>query len=115
MRLSADYRNNEDSPEMIYCHLEAVKGINQSIQCDPAACNDDNMLAVLALAVSGPAANIEPRKSPSQGPLKALQALDVYGGALETVALHAAGVMKMVAMRGGMKNLKLPGLPQQLS
>jgi hypothetical protein len=115
MRLDAGRQNNEDRPEMTYCLLEAVKGINQSIQCDPTACNDENMLAVLALAVSGPAANIEPRRSPSQGPLKALQALDVYGGALETVALHAAGVMKMVAIRGGLKNLKLPGLPQQLS
>lgn len=115
MRLSEGRQSNEESPEMIYCHLEAVKGINQSIQRDPIACSDDTMLAVLALAVSGPAANIEPRRSPSQGPLKALQALDVYGGALETVAPHAAGVMKMVAMRGGLKNLKLPGLPQQLS
>ena len=100
---------------MIFCHLEAIKGINNSIQCDPMACNDDNMLAVLALAISGPTVHNMPLRAPSQGPLKALQALDIYGGALETVPVHVAGLLKMVSMRGGLNTIELPGLAQQLS
>lgn len=100
---------------MIICHLETVKGINRSIQYDSTACNDDNILAVLALAISGPAKNTTAAKVPSQGPLKALQCLDICGGALEIVPSHAAGLMKMISIRGGLNDLKVPGLAQQIS
>jgi hypothetical protein len=114
-RLNATFRSTNDSHEMIVCHLETVKGINRSIQYGPTACSDENIIAVLALAISGPAAATKSPKAPSQGPLKALQCLDIYGGALEKVPSHAAGLMKMVSMRGGLEGLKLPGLAQQIS
>lgn len=114
-QLNTSLKITKDSHEMIFCHLETVKGINHSIKIDSTTCKDETMLAVLALAISGPAAIITPPRAPSQGPLKALQALDVYGGALEIVPTHVAGLMKMVSIRGGLDDLKLPGLAQQLS
>lgn len=114
-RLNAPYGSTHESHEMIVCHLETVKGINRSIQYGTTACSDENIIAVLALAISGQLTVTKLPKAPSQGPLKALQCLDIYGGALEKVPTHAAGLMKMVSMRGGLEELKLPGLAQQIS
>jgi hypothetical protein len=105
----------QDSPELLSCHMEAVREINKKFSNASTACDDENILAVGALAYHGPVKTEIPSRSPCQGPLKALQVLDIYGGVLGTVPVHLDGLARMVSIRGGLANIKLPGLAQQIS
>jgi hypothetical protein len=105
----------QDSPELVSCHSEAVREVNKRFQNPSTACEDENILAVMILAYNGHALTESPPKSPCQGPLKALQVLNIYGGALDTVPVHIDGLAKMVSIRGGLQKLKLAGLGQRIS
>lgn len=39
--------------------------------------------------------------APAQGPLKALQWNNLYGGSMELRLVHLAGLYRMIALRGG--------------
>jgi hypothetical protein len=104
-----------DSPELKFCHAVTVREVNKKFQNTSTACDDDNILAVLILAFNGQALTERPSKSPCQGPLKVLQALDIYGGALDTVPMHVEGLAKMVSLRGGIARIKLSGLAHLIS
>ena len=104
-----------DSPELKFCHAVAVREVNKKFQNTSTACDDDNILAVLILAFNGQTLTERPSKSPCQGPLKVLQALDIYGGALDTVPMHVEGLAKMLSFRGGAAPIKLSGLAQAIS
>jgi len=103
------------SPELVYCHTETLQYVNEKFSQPTTACDDDNVLAVAALAYNGPARTETVSRSPCQGPLKALQVLDIYGGLLDVVPMHLQGLRRMLSMRGGLANLELPGLAQQMS
>ena len=104
-----------ESPELLYCRLETVREVNEKFACPSSACDDDNILAVAALAFNGSVVPSTPLPSPCQGPLKALLILDIYGGVLDTAPVHLEGLAKMVSIRGGLANFQLPGLAQQIS
>ena len=105
----------QDSPELISCHSEAVREINKKFQNTSSACDDENILAVAILSYNGNVIMESPPASPRQGPLQALQVLNIYGGAVETVSVHADGLAKMISIRGGLQNIKLAGLAARLS
>ena len=104
-----------DGSELVSCHSVTVQEINDKIRNTSTACDDDNIIAVLALAFHGSVRIDDSPSSPSQGPLKALQVLDIYGGALDTVPMHEDGLAKMLAIRGSLANLAMPGLAPQIS
>jgi hypothetical protein len=104
-----------DSPELKFCHAVTVREVNKKFQNTSTACDDDNILAVLILAFNGQTLTERPSKSPCQGPLKVLQALDIYGGALDTVPMHMEGLAKMLSFRGGAARIKLSGLAHAIS
>jgi hypothetical protein len=49
------------------------------------------------------------QRSPSQGPLKSLQSLDVYSST-SFVPLHAEGLAMLIEMRGGLEMVEMKGL-----
>lgn len=97
------------------CYTEVVRGINRSFEDPETRCDDENILAVLTLAFHGQSMPPQSSKPPSQGPMNALQALDIYTGYIDTVPMHVAGLHKMLAMRGGLGEIKFPGLAAMIS
>ena len=114
-RASRGLLNDKVSPELFYTQTEAVKGLTRDLS-DPAIfCTDEIILAVLCLAVNGVKQyTTEPARVPSQGPLKSLRMLDIYG-ILDVVPIHAEGLARLVAVRGGLQNIKMLGLAEAIS
>lgn len=100
-------------------HQKAVKIIKDNMSEPSTACSDDNILAVFALTHHQiPAATTTGHKTsrhgPKQGPLRSLRLLDFYGGPIKVAKVHQEGLGRMVELRGGVPNLELPGLKQQM-
>ena len=114
-RASRGLLNDKVSPELFYTHTEAVRGLTKDLS-DPAIfCTDEVILAVLCLAVNGVKQyTTEPARVPSQGPLRSLRMLDIYG-ILDVVPIHAEGLARLVAVRGGLQNIKMLGLAEAIS
>ncbi|KIY01511.1 uncharacterized protein Z520_03063 [Fonsecaea multimorphosa CBS 102226] len=102
-----------------YCYSVVVGEVNRRFSNASTRCSDESILAVQALAFHGDKTAAhdtrEPPYSPSQGPLNALQGLDTYAGRLDPVHMHVHGLAKMLAMRGGVDDIKFPGLAAMLS
>ena len=104
-----------DARESMQCYTETIRGVHEKFADASMSCDDENILAVYALSFHG-----EPRPdvqvaAPSQGPLTTLQLLHLYGGRLQTVNLHLQGLAKMLNLRGGLSEIKLPKLAQAIS
>ncbi|OAP57589.1 hypothetical protein AYL99_08327 [Fonsecaea erecta] len=101
-----------------YCYSMVVVEVNRRFNNVSTRCSDESILAVLALAFHGvrstPGSEQAPR-SPSQGPLNSMQGLDLYSGRLDPVHMHVHGLAKMLAMRGGVDEIRAPGLAAMLS
>lgn len=106
-----------ESQKLSICHAEVVRGVNKSFDNPSTRCSDDTILAVLALAFHGKVMNPNPvsLKPPSQGPMNAMQCLDIFGGRLDTVPMHLMGLQRMLSIRGGLENVKFPGLAAIIS
>lgn len=97
------------------CYAEVVRGVNRSFDDPITRCDDDNLLAVLTLAFHGQSIPPQSSKPPMQGPMNAMQGLDIYTGYIDTVPMHVAGLQRMLALRGGLGNIKFPGLAAMIS
>jgi hypothetical protein len=53
-------------------------------------------------------------RSPFQPPLRSLQWRDIYGSQPSN-PVHMAGLAELVKLRGGLENIRLPGLASALS
>jgi hypothetical protein len=100
-------------------YVKAVKLVNQRLQDSTHVVTDDLILNVLILSeVADDTGCLTERqwnkKSPFQPPLQSLQWLDVYGCKIANLA-HIQGLMKLVNLKGGLENIKLPGLAPILS
>jgi len=114
-RMRAITSREDECREQVYCYSEAIREIHRKFENPSTACVDDNILAVFALAYNGDVRRDKPSHSPTSGPLKALQVLDIYGGRLETVHVHLQGLAKMLSIRGGLSKIRLPGLAHLIS
>lgn len=104
------------------CYSEIVKSVNNRLCYQDTACDDINIMAVLTLAFHSMTPDREAEKSsakevptPSQGPLKSLRHIQLYGGPICHAPLHREALVKMVETRGGLENLVWPGLAQNVS
>ncbi|ETI28584.1 hypothetical protein G647_01034 [Cladophialophora carrionii CBS 160.54] len=100
-----------------YCYAEVVREVNRRFNDPAERCSDETIFAVQALAFHGDATTDEadtPR-SPSQGPMNSMQGLDIYAGRLNPVSMHVNGLARMLALRGGIADIELPGLAAMLS
>ena len=103
--------------QMLACYSQAVKYVNSRLGNPETECDDSTILAVLLLAYSG---KVNPTEDlgagPTQGPLKSLQLLDLYGGPIDTEPTHELGLARMLELRGGIaRKQMIPGLAQMLS
>ena len=102
--------------QMLAAYQQTVNYINSRLGNPLTECDDATIMAVLLLAYSG---TVHPTDDigtgPTQGPLKSLQLLDLYGGPIDPEQTHERGLGKMVELRGGVYPIQMPGLKQMLS
>ncbi|KAK5044763.1 hypothetical protein LTR84_010537 [Exophiala bonariae] len=100
-----------------YCYSELVRGLNRRLNNLETRYSDEILFAVQTLAFHGRAVEDDTDKpqSPSQGPLNSMQLLDIYAGRLDAVDVHLKALSKIVSMKGGLSEIKFPGLAAMLS
>ena len=101
-------------------YSKAIQAVKQNMSKAEDACADDNLLAVLALAQHQPveAFDISVPTSeywPKQGPLDSLRLLNIYGGPVHDVPVHAEAFSRLIMLRGGLEEIRLPGLRAMIS
>ncbi|THC90615.1 hypothetical protein EYZ11_009930 [Aspergillus tanneri] len=98
------------------CQFETIKMINREVRNPNRAVCDAVILSVVCLAhsIADDSDEQRLRKTPFNAPLRRLQWLDVYGS-LPPNLIHVQGLVQMVRLRGGLENIKLPGLAPILS
>lgn len=109
-------QTREEKLEQIVCETETIKQLNKMMLDPQQICTDEVILAVLCMAFnkidySKWTADIDPAP---KAPLRNLQWLDVYGG-LSLNDQHVKGLFALLHTRGGVDQLKLPGLAETLS
>lgn len=93
------------------CEMESIKLISQAVQDPTRAVSDAVLLSVICMA-HHQALEESPdqyRTTPFTAPFQRLQWLDVYGH-LPPNMIHVHGLVQLLKMRGGLKNIKLHGL-----
>jgi hypothetical protein len=101
---------------LIFFELESIKMVNAAIQNPSRALSDAVILSVSCLLnncwdelmLDG-----NPR-SPFQSPLRGLQWLDIYGMLIPD-PVHLSGLAQLIKLRGGLEQIKLPGISPILS
>ncbi|RAO71416.1 uncharacterized protein BHQ10_007428 [Talaromyces amestolkiae] len=111
-----DLPNNYEEREMRALELQLIQGVNKAITDSSRATSDAVIMAIMTLAHGS---SDDPRwyveqTSPFQAPLKSLQWLDAYAF-FEMNLIHNAGLLRIISLRGGLTNIKYPGLAPVLS
>lgn len=96
--------------------IEAINLINKAVQDPKRAASDAVILSVLCMAHNPTYCSPQSLSSgtPFTAPLQLLQWLEVFGSFAPNI-VHIRGLMQMVMLRGGIENIKLPGLAPILS
>ncbi|KIW34067.1 uncharacterized protein PV07_00867 [Cladophialophora immunda] len=106
--------------DMRRCEAESISLINKALRDPNNAITDAVIVSVLALATNAWDLTLQrfqtqPATQPIFDPLlKSLQWLDVYG-LLSAHPIHAAGLVQLIALRGGLKNIQTNGLAAIIS
>jgi hypothetical protein len=100
-------------------YSKALVAINEDLRDADTVSADSTLLSVLALAYhqprSQPESPILHSTYPKQGPLDSLRLLNILRGPIGTVSVHAEALGRLVASRGGLHDLTLPGLASIMS
>ncbi|PYH43923.1 Zn(II)2Cys6 transcription factor domain-containing protein [Aspergillus saccharolyticus JOP 1030-1] len=99
-----------DRQSILLCQQDAATMTNLTLKHAATALTDASILAVLMLteAVSTPQDRDWRGSSPFNAPLQGLQWLNVHGSRVPHLS-HQAGLCKLVALRGGLQNISIPG------
>lgn len=107
------YRNSGESQQSLRMaqkfYAMAVTALRQSLQDPLRATDNAAIMAAALLTVHAPLVDEELQErspnspGPSQGPLKSLQFIDLYGGLVKPAKVHRVGWFKMVEQRGGIE------------
>lgn len=86
----------------------AIASVKEALEDPTKAISNSNILAVTTLAVHQPPLGDVTHSSrthplPSQGPLKSLQFINLYGGPIKPARVHRAGLLKIIEVRGGLQ------------
>jgi hypothetical protein len=97
-------------------YIDSVKALNRTLKIPATAVTDATILAVLMMIEMPVVASTKDwqKESPFQAPLQGLQWLNIHG-AREPNLSHQMGLCKLVELRGGLHNIKLPGLAPAIS
>ncbi|EER44707.1 conserved hypothetical protein [Histoplasma capsulatum var. duboisii H88] len=109
-------QTREEKLEQIVCETETIKQLNKMMLDPQQTALDEVILAVLCMAFNKTdyskwTSDIDPAP---KAPLRNLQWLQVYGG-LSLNDQHVKGLLALIQTRGGLDQLKLPGLAETLS
>lgn len=98
------------------CEMESIRLINQAVHDPSRQVSDAVLLSVICMAhhqaLEKGAHRV--RKTPFNAPLQRLQWIDVYG-CLAPNMIHIQGLMQLINLRGGLKNIKTTGLRPTIS
>lgn len=97
-------------------YIDSVKALNKVLRSPTVAVTDATILAVLMMIEKPIVASTKnwQKKSPFQAPLQGLQWLNIHG-ARDPNFSHQTGLCKLVELRGGLHNIKIPGLAPAIS
>jgi hypothetical protein len=109
-------RNLVGECDFLESYSRIIKSLNERMANAETACSDSSILCVVGVTTYGTlmAKPIERTRWPSQGPLKNLNCLDTLGR-LPSVQEHINGLDLLVTMRGGLQNVKTPGMAPMIS
>jgi hypothetical protein len=101
---------------LIFFELESIKMVNAAIQKPSRALSDAVILSVSCLVnVRGDELMWDENlRSPFQSPLRSLQCLDMYRSLFPN-PVHLSGLAQLIELRGGLEQIKLPGMAPILS
>ncbi|KAL5322824.1 hypothetical protein ACEPPN_010803 [Leptodophora sp. 'Broadleaf-Isolate-01'] len=106
-----------ENPLRLFHKVQTMRLLKEEMKNPNQAVLDDVILAILTLStneVETVANNIkEKARSPFNSPLASIQWLDVYG-CISHVKTHTAAMRSIIARRGGLENVELPGLAEVL-
>jgi hypothetical protein len=91
--------------------LVVMREINQSLSDPNVAARDEVILAILILASHEIVNMAIGKESPFISPLRSAQWLNMYS-AITYVPEHVKAILELVAIRGGLENIKLYGLAE---
>ena len=102
--------------DLFLLYTEIIKMLNERMQTAETACTDENILSVSGLQIFGGIENTSASRTrwPTQGPLMNLNGVALYGQ-LKAVAEHRIGQDAMIKQRGGLQNIKTPGIAAMIS
>ena len=107
---------NRSENEMLACQFQSVKYVQSRLGNPETECHDSTVFVVALLAYSGEVTWKDSLElGPTQGPLKSLQFLDLYGSMIGREGCHHDAFHRMLKIRGGLSHIKLPGFAQGLS
>ncbi|KAJ5531967.1 hypothetical protein N7494_008519 [Penicillium frequentans] len=95
------------------CETDSIILINQAIRDPSRAISDAVLLSVVCMAHHAAPVEIKIQSTPFEPPFQQLQWLDVYG-CLSPNIIHVQGLVQLLKLRGGLRNIKLPGLAATL-
>lgn len=97
-------------------YMASVKALNEVLRYPTPVVTDATILAVLMMIEMPVVASTKDwqKESPFQAPLQGLQWLNIHG-AREPNLSHQRGLCKLVELRGGLHNIKIPGLAPAIS
>lgn len=97
-------------------YVDSVRSLNGVLRSSTVAVTDATILAVLMMIEMPVLSSAKDwqKESPFQAPLQGLQWLNIHG-AREPNISHQMGLCKLVEMRGGLHNIRIPGLAPAIS
>jgi len=96
--------------ELVLCQTEALHAINDKLTQSATACDDESLRIVFSLTWHGAVKQDMLHFVPRQAPMGHLQSLRFFMGIINCDPVHAQGLDNMIALRGGLDKLEMPGL-----
>ncbi|PYH98272.1 hypothetical protein BO71DRAFT_64268 [Aspergillus ellipticus CBS 707.79] len=109
--LAAPFGKEDESLALGASYKETITAINEAMQDPTRVTSDATILAVLMTIEKPfiPHSKDWSQESPFQAPLRKMQWLNVHG-AREPNLAHQTGLCKLIQLRGGLHNVRLPGV-----
>lgn len=102
---------HHDSPQTLSYKVNAIRFLNKVLSGGTKAITDEVILTVIGLAAHEVMPLTPQNPKPFNSPLKNAGGMDFYS-VTKDAPEHMEAVRMLVALRGGLDNLKLPGLAE---
>jgi hypothetical protein len=103
-----------NSPQALLHKIIAIQKLKEIMIDRSEALRDEVLLAIMLLASHEIKHVTKEKKKPFNSPLQQFQWLDLYGN-LNHVPEHMKAITDILTLRGGLGNVKLPGLVERFT